>query len=438
MAASLQLSPGGGLGRMIQNTEAMDQPVSRAGWPLRRLVLTAGLVVAVALGSSLYPSVRRWLAAERSVDLERVRLGEVVRGDLQRDVSVQGYTVAAFHATTFSPAGGIVKLEAREGDVVDEAAVLARIDSPELEHRVEQEHSSVASLEGQLERQRILASRTRLSNRQRVELSRVELDAARRAMRRAQQSRADGILNAVEYETAQDGLRRAELKLEHARQDAELETQTLEVEIRNHELQLERQRLVVVELERQVAELTIRAPVRGRVSRVEVEDHDAVLPNQPLVTVVDLSAFQVEISIPQAYADEVGAGTPALLTVAGVTVPGLVKSVSPEVESNHVKGTVAFEGAAPEGLRQNQRVSTRLVLESKPAVLKVPRGPFLDEGGGRDAYVVRGDLAVLSPIEIGSMSVSEIEVVSGLEAGDRIIISDTARFEKASKIFLRR
>jgi HlyD family secretion protein len=352
---------------MIQGTEAMDQPVRRAGGSLRKLLIVVGLVALVALGSVVYPSVRRWLAAERSVDLERVRLGRVVRGDLERDVSVQGHTVAAFHPTTFSPAGGIVKLEVREGDVVEAGRVLARVDSPELDSALEQERSSVASLEAQLERQCILASRTLLSNRQEVDLARVELEAARRAMDRAERSRADGILNAVEYETAQDDLRRAELELEHALQDADLEKETLDVEMRNRELELERQRLVVVELERQVAELTIRAPVAGLVSRVEVEDRDAVLPNQPLITVVDLSAFEVEIRIPQAYADEVGPGTRALVHVAGESLPGRVKSVAPEVEGNQVQGIVAFDGAAPEGLRQNQRVS-------QGAARAVPRG----------------------------------------------------------------
>ena len=92
----------------------------------------------------------------------------------------------------------------------------------------------------------------------------------------------------------------------------------------------------------------------------------------------------------------------------------------------------------PPGLKQNQRVSTRLVLETRANVLKVDRGPFVESGGGRLAYVIENGLAVARPIEIGSLSVSEVEIVSGLAAGDRIIVSDTARFEGAETVLLRR
>ena len=98
---------------------------------------------------------------------------------------------------------------------------------------------------------------------------------------------------------------------------------------------------------------------------------------------------------------------------------------------------MVFNGAVPEGLRQNQRVTTRLVLESKTNVLKVARGPFLEEGGGRQVYVIHGNTARLQPIEVGSTSVSEVEILSGLAPGDRIVISGSARFENAEKVFLR-
>ena len=70
-------------------------------------------------------------------------------------------------------------------------------------------------------------------------------------------------------------------------------------------------------------------------------------------------------------------------------------------------------------------------------MVKVPRGPFLEAGGGRQAYVVEDGMAILRPIEVGSLSVSEVEIVAGLEIGDEIIISDTTRFRGAERILLR-
>jgi HlyD family secretion protein len=422
---------------MIEDTSAVDRPVAASRSVTRRVLLTAAAALVLLVAVVVVPSVSRWLTADRSVSLARVRLGTVVRGDLERDVSVQGRVIAAFHPTTSSPANGIVALEVRAGELVEQGQVLAVVASPELNSRLAQERSTLLSLESDLARQRIQERQTNLTNRQAVDLAAVELQAAQRAMRRAELTKAEGILNEVEYERVQDDLRRAELTLAHARETAALEQDTLAFETRNSELVASRQRLVVAELQRQVDELSIRAPVAGHVSRLDVEDHQAVTTGQPLVAVVDLSAFEVEILIPETYAREIGLGSPAIVRHAGREFAGTVRSISPEVEGSQVRGLVAFSEATPEGLRQNQRLSTRIILESRTGVLKAPRGPFLESGGGHQAYVVDGDTAVLTPIRVGAASVEEIEIRSGLDEGDRIIVSETARFEGAERIYLR-
>jgi HlyD family secretion protein len=257
-------------------------------------------------------------------------------------------------------------------------------------------------------------------------------------MDRAQKSREEGILNAVDYEKAQDDVQVATIKLAVAEKKSTFEAESLDLEVQNWRSQVERQALVVDELERQVEELAVRSPADGLVSRVQVEDHDAVSQGQPLVTVVDLSAFEVEIAVAENYADEIDPGTEAIVTYDGNEYIAQVKSISPEVEGSRVKGIVAFSDAPPAGLKQNQRVSTRLILETRTDVIKVPRGPFVESGGGRQAYVLEDGMAVLRPIEVGSLSVSEVEIVSGLDIGDQLIISDSTRFEGAERILLRR
>lgn len=423
---------------MIQGTSAMDRTVgTKRAWSRRLLVPGLVAVVLLAAGVLFLPRVLRFLSTERSVDMSRVRIGVVTRGDLERDLSVQGQIVAAYHPTLFSPVSGIVRVEVRAGDVVEAGQLLAKVESPELASRLKQEQSTAQSLESEVERGRIRARQTILSDRQAVDLAQVELEAATRAMARADRSRAEGILNDVEYEEAQDNLQRAQLSLTHAKENADLQKETLEFEVHNQELQLERQRLVVADLQRQVDELSIRAPVDGLVSRLDVNDHDAVVPGQPLIGIVDLGEFEIEVLIPESYADEMGIGVPARINYDGEVYEGHLKSISPEVEGSQVRGIVTFDGDPPQGLRQNQRVSTRIILESKSDVLKVARGPFLETSGGRQAYRIEGDIATLVPIQIGVTSVSDIEILSGLREGDRIIISETARFQDAERIFLR-
>jgi HlyD family secretion protein len=257
-------------------------------------------------------------------------------------------------------------------------------------------------------------------------------------MDRAERTRKMGLLNAVEYEKAQDDQKVAAMRAEAAKLNAALAAETFVFEVRNRESQVRRQQLVVTELERQVDALGVKSPVNGLVSRVEVADRDSVGLGQPLVGVVDLSRLEIEVWVPESYAPDIKPGTAALINIDGRDWPGEVARLSPEVEGSRVRGTVAFSGGVPPGLKQNQRVSGRLRLETRHNVLKVPRGPFLEALGERQAYVVEDDVAVRRPIEVGSVSVSEVEITSGLREGEEIVLSDPSTFENAQRVLLRR
>ncbi len=95
---------------------------------------------------------------------------------------------------------------------------------------------------------------------------------------------------------------------------------------------------------------------------------------------------------------------------------------------------VAFADAQPQGLRQNQRVSARVLIENKPDVLMVRRGPFVEQTGGRFAWLVRDGIAERQPVRLGDSSLDAIEVLDGLKPGDRIVIAGTDLFQDAKRV----
>ena len=111
--------------------------------------------------------------------------------------------------------------------------------------------------------------------------------------------------------------------------DAELDAERLTFELRNRELQLERQSLLVQDLERQVGELEMRSPVNGIVGNLLVEQKTALAANQPVMAVVDLTAFEVEAQVPESYADDLGLGMASEVLVGNDTYAGTLVSVSP-------------------------------------------------------------------------------------------------------------
>lgn len=414
----------------------MDRPIERR--PRRPpgfwIALAAvALVVVVWLGR---PLVRKWAAAETSVAAERLRFGTVVRGDLIHDIAAQGRVVAASRPTLYSPAAGIVALRAREGTQVEAGQLLALVSSPELESRLAQERATLLALESDRARVELSARQQNLANEQRVALTEVERRTAEREVDRAERLSALGLLNQIDLEKARDGLAVRTLELEQARQRVEIEREMLDFQIQDARSRVERQRLVVRDVERQVAELEIRAPFAGLVSTVSIQDADAVVRGQALVGVVDLSDLEVEIAIPESFADNVAPGLAAWVRVEGREVEGTLTSVAPEVRDSQVAGRVAFNGGPPAGLRQNQRLSARVLIDHRQDVLKVPRGPFYESGGGRLAYVVADGIARRRAVTLGAVSVTEIEVLDGLVEGEQIVLSDLGAFEGAETLLI--
>lgn len=423
---------------MIHDVSTMDKPIDNEPEKMRRRVTWIAATVVLMLGGiALAPSIGRWVSSETSVSRAQIRVAAIQRGDLIREVAVDGRIVAGSHPTAFSPAQGIATLLVEAGEVVEIGQILGRVESPEIENRLEQERASLAATRSDHQRLSISNRKRRLENRQDVELAEVRVAAAERSLDRHQRLFDLGLVNEIDLEAARDELTVMTLELEQAKSREGLEGEMHHFELEDAAQRLERQRLLVTDLERRVDALEVRAPAAGLVSRLHVDDRQAVAHNAPLVTVVDLSALEVEMSIAENLADEVSPGTPVVITIGGVEYPGDVTGISPEVEGSRVKGRAAFAGDLPAGLKQNQRVSVRVILEKRSHVLTVPRGPWIETGSGRTAYVVADGMAELRRVEIGAMSISLVEVVSGLTEGEEIVISDTARFEDAQRVLVR-
>jgi HlyD family secretion protein len=383
------------------------------------------------------PVVTRWANATVTVPIERLRLASVTRGDLVRDVSVQGRVVAAVSPTLYAPAAGSITLEVDAGAAVEQGQILAVIDSPELDNELEQAYSSLQQQTVELERQRIESRQLALEKRKAADLAEVALVAAEREKRRADQANRVKVISVIDYEKAQDDLRNAQLAYEHARADADLFDERLEFELRASQLAVQRQQLLVDELRRQVDALSIHSPVNGVVGDLLVDQKAAVSRDTPVLSVVDLSRFEIDAQIPESYADDLGLGMVAEILVGGTKYAGSVVAVSPEIIDNQVSSRIRFDGDMPPNIRQNQRLTTRILLEERPDVLMLARGQFLDSGGGRVAYVFDGEsLLQRRPITVGARSLSAVEIASGLKEGESVVISGIDAFRGADTVLV--
>ncbi|TDP39134.1 HlyD family secretion protein [Idiomarina aquatica] len=418
----------------ISDTSGQDKVLATPKRHYWRWGLAA--IAVAALLTIITPVVTQWSHAEASVGAEELRIATVQRGDFVRDVSIQGRVVAAVSPTLYAPAEGVITYHVDAGDPVEQGQLLATIDSPELKNQLQQEQASLESLVMDLDRQRIQSKKAALENQKLVDLAQVTLTAADREKRRADAAWSKQAISQIDYEKAQDDLENAKVVHKHAVQDARLNSESLAFDIRSLQLKVDRQQLLVDELQRQVDGLQITSPVAGIVGNREADQKNQVARNQAIIGVVDLSEFEVELGIPESYADDLAIGMAAEINYNGQIHQATLVAVSPEIRENQVVGTVRFADASPAGLRQNQRLTTRILLDQKSDVLTLQRGPFLQDSSGNIAYVVRDGVAVRTPIETGASSLSSVEVIAGLQAGDRVIVSDTQRFDGAKSVVI--
>lgn len=418
---------------MIRDTSAQDQVIAAPSGAAAKKKLW-WLLGAIALLAVTVFLLSGWLSSERSVDASRLRIAEVSRGTLIRDAAVNGRVVAAVSPTLYAPAISTVTLKIHAGDAVKKGDVLAILDSPDLSSELAREKASLDQLEAEVARQRILAEKQKLVARRDADEAEVARLGAERILQRTERGYKAGAIAEVEYLRAQDALKSAQIRSKQAAQASGLEIADVGLELKTRLSQLERQRLIVSDVQRRVDELSVRAPVDGVIGTLSVADRAVVAANAALMTVVDLSQLEVELEIPESYADDLGLGLSAEVSIGAIRAVGKLSAISPEVVRNQVLARVRFDGKQPAGLRQNQRVSARILIEEKPNVVMLPRGPFVEDEGGRFAYVMDGDVAVRKPVQLGATSVNAVEILSGLQPGDRVVIAGTDSFDDAERV----
>ncbi|WP_330148147.1 efflux RND transporter periplasmic adaptor subunit [Shewanella oncorhynchi] len=417
---------------MIKDTSGQDTVLVPSTSKRLKLPLIIG-------GCALLVSALVWASlgtdsVSKSLSRSDITTAKLFVGTLTRDVATTGKIVAANAPILYSTEEGTVTLLSNPGDTVNKGDVVAKLDSPRLTNQLEQAKSLLAGMESALERAKLDARRDQLQAYQTLDIATVDLEAADRESRRGEELIQSQLIGQIDYEKGKDDLHKAKLKFKHAEQEVALTKDTLTFEIKNKALEVERQTLAVSELERQVDALNIIAPVNGIIGNWITEQKTRLSANQPILTVVDLSAYEAELAVPESYADDLGLGMEVELSFGSIKLMGKLSSISPEVRNREVTARVQFDQSDSLTLRQNQRISARVLLEHRPNVLMVKRGAFMTSGGGNVAYQIEGDLASRREVKLGSTSLSQVEVLDGGKAGDEWVISSVDPFNHAEQV----
>ncbi|MGB9428542.1 MAG: efflux RND transporter periplasmic adaptor subunit [Gammaproteobacteria bacterium] len=417
------------------NTASQDVAIdNRAHRRRKRLFLIGGSVILLVVLGLLVPAIMRMLSADASVSTSRLQFATVERGLFVRDIAADGRVVAAVSPTLYATAGGAVTLKVHAGDSVKKGQVLAVIDSPELTSKLAQEENNADALQVAYEQAKVDARQQRFKLQETFDNAQIDEQSAARDLARYKQAFELGAVSKMDLDHYSDALEKAQIALHHAHDNLGMDNDSLNLEIKAKKLAFQRQTLLVKDLQRQVGDLNEQSPVNGQVGQLFIAQTATVAKDAKLLTVVDLSALEVEVTVPESFARDLAPGMPADISGNDRDWKGAVSAISPEVVNGEVVARVRFEGGKPQQLRQNQRLSVRILLDKRDNVLTVTRGSFVDESGGRYAYVVREGIAYKAPVTLGPSSIDKVEILQGLKAGDKVVISGTDSFSGAARV----
>jgi len=421
---------------MIEGTSGQDQVVaSPKKVALKKILLSISLLF--VLSYITLPTLSQWYSSIPSVDSKSINIETVIRGDLIRDVVVTGKAVAANAPQLYSTEIGKITLLAKPGEAVALNQIVARLMSPELDALIKQQQSTLEQLSINANRGVLADKEAQLDLESNMNAAQSKLNVAKREFQRAEISYGKQIISEVDWLKSQDAVTDATRLFEHAKKRVVFAKDRLQFEKQHREFLVQKEKLILDELSRRHDELAIKAPVSGVVGNWLVAQRNTIAANTAIMTIVDLSEYEAELSVPEFYADDLGIGLEVSMKISGITVRGEIIAISPEVKANQVTVRAKIIDSQHIQLRQNQRINARIEFEKKEGVLMVKRGAFIGSLGGKFIFKIAEDnYANKIAITTGASSVEYIEITSGLDAGQQVITSDYEDFNKAEQIYL--
>lgn len=409
----------------IDNVKPLRNRKANRGGKILVFVIAVLITLAVGAYLLLVPHEETYrVTSFQTATVEQTSLEQVVEGS--GDVVIRQKLVL-----TSPEAGYSSEAYVSEGDSVIKDAVLGDIEVPDLEDELEDYAFSLIDAQSSL-----------ISSK---EQNRIEIERMERTLARLEEavSDAEDEVTRLEALVAINASRESELDdardvLDSAVEDRDEQVLQIDEERTLNALAVETQERIIEELELQrtrleerIADAVITSPFGGTV--LEITDSMAVSGSEvekgtSLFTVADPTSAQVELEVSEKYASMIEPGQTVTVNISGTYYPGTVESVGAvaELASGSLEATVIVTVIPDTGgvtVLQGATAAAEFTIGTIDNALVLPRGAFLSTGSQRYVYVVDGDRAQKTEVVYGDIQATRVEIVSGLEAGDEVVVS---------------
>lgn len=395
---------------------------------IRYSAIGAGVIgVFIFLGSYL----------KGSLSLSEYATGEVDRGSIEITVNASGKLTPLIEEIIVSPINSrILEVFKNPGETVKAGEPLLRLELSTLESEYKQSLDKKAILASEL-----MQAEVTLSNK----ISELEMQKQIKEMQVSQyysDLQSEKYLDSIGASTV-DKVKKAEL----AYGEAKLELEQLDRKIEN-DRKLAKAEMQVKELEISVFEKTLAASERLMKDASVLAPQDATLTfinneigaqvseGVKLATISDLSSFKVNAEIADGHAEKLSLGGKAIVELGTIKLNGTIVNITPSSENGVINFTVVLDDATHSGLRSGLRTDVNVLYGLRQDVMRIPYGDFYKKygRGEYDLWVLKEGKAEKRKVTLGESSFEYIEVISGLNEGEKIILAELDSYKHKETI----
>ncbi|MDR1222034.1 MAG: efflux RND transporter periplasmic adaptor subunit [Tannerella sp.] len=398
---------------------------------LRRQIIKAGAGVAGFIGlmafilSILQPAVRR----------KDLHLSTVDRGVIEVSVNASGKVVPAFEEIINSPIHSrIVEVYKKGGDAVDSGTPILKLDlqSAQTDYNKLLDEEQMKRL--QLEQLR-LTGRGKLSEMEmKLKISRMELNRKEVELRNERYLDSLGAGTTDKVRQTELSYNVGQLQLSEDEQKYINEQALAEAELKVRELELSIFRKGLAEMKRTLDDAQIRSPRKAILTWVNSEIGAQIQPGSRIAVVSDLSSFKIEGEIADTYGDRIAAGSKAVVKTGSEKLNGVVSEVTPLSRNGVISFSVRLEESSHRRLRSGLKTDVYVMNAVKDDVMRIANASYYTGKGAYELFAVNGGQLLRRRVQLGDSNFEYVEVISGLEEGDEVVVSDMSYYKEKSKL----
>ncbi len=418
---------------MKADNETMDReiPVKEQRTRKMRKILMAVAIVAVVSGIAV------WLGMQMmpSVNRQALVFSEVDRGTIDVSVSATGRVVPAFEEVIISPISSqILEVYAHSGDQVEAGTPLLRLDLQSAETDY-----AKALDEREIRRQQTTQlqtnTETQLSDRRmQIKVEEMKVSQLEAQLRNELYLDSLGSGTRDRVRQAETTLKTAQMQLSQLRQQYQNERRVRQADLRMQQLQNSIFEKGLDEKGRTLDDARIRSPRRATLTYINSEVGSTIGSGQKIAVVSDLSHFKAECEISDSHSECVRVGGQVILRIGKERLTGIINTVTPLSQSGAITFTVVPDDMSHPRLRSGLRTEVFVITSIKDDVLRIRNGSFYSGPGDYTLFVLDGDLLRPRQVRLGECNYDFIEVVSGLESGEKVVVSDMTKYKGKEKL----